>query len=147
MPPESQLAQTIAADLEQLAVGSPTTSLARAEPQREADAVFIQCRYLELPTLGEVAWDLEQFDLAVRRASLATLDGFGVHEFGSRGRRIRRRSGLRLREGEPGSLRLLTEIPGWIVEALASQPATAASNLIALLGVREALRVRVRDLS
>jgi hypothetical protein len=89
---------------------------------------------------------VEQFDLAVRRAAYAIWNHIPADELVERDIRIPRRQGVRLTGTEQGSLELLLSLPPWIVGALASQPATALANLIALLSARETIRVQLRRL-
>lgn len=106
--------------------------------------MFVGWRYQELPVLGALAWDVGQFDLAMRRAAFAARERIPLDRFLVADIRLSRRGGLQLRGAEPGSLELLLDIPVWIVAALASQPTTALVNLLTLIGAREAIRVRLR---
>jgi hypothetical protein len=142
---EAEWARLIGPELERRSRGRGGPSIPQVRLPNEADAVFLNCRYENHPVLGELAWDLEQLDLAVRRAALATERGVPAERFASSKARIPRRLGLQLRGSSAGSLELLLDIPTWIVAALASQPATALANAIALLSAREALRVRIRE--
>jgi hypothetical protein len=119
---------------------------ARRRTARETDvaAVYLGWEYADLPVLGQLAWDFEQFDLALRRASLATSQRLPVARFEETDIRIPRRAGLQLRGANAGSLEILLDIPRWIVAVLASEPVTAVANLIALLGARQAIRVALR---
>jgi len=158
MPIETEWGRLVGVALEDLGQRRSAESRNVAEPWAElrlpqvsrpttaTDAVFIGCRYASYPVLGELAWDVEQFDLAVRRAALATEKGFLVERFLRSDVRVPRRLGLQMRGSTQGSLEILLDIPAWIVAALASQPATAVANLITLLGARESIRVRIRGI-
>jgi hypothetical protein len=143
---ETDWGRQLATELEHIRGGSAGARLPQLRLPREADAVFFGCRYESYPVLGELAWDVEQFDLSVRRAALATREGFSIDRFAGGGVRVPRRVGLQLRGTTSGSLDLVLDIPAWIVAALASQPVMAIANLIQLLGAREAIRVRLRSL-
>jgi hypothetical protein len=107
-------------------------------------AAAIGWRYAERPVLNAFAADAEQFDLALRRAALAVYRRWPIDIYFDEDIRIPRRLGLQLEAARPGSLDVMVAIPVWIVAALASQPATAIANLLALLSEREAVRVQIR---
>ena len=133
-------------DFKRLEDGRPIVRRERRPPLPGADAVLVSWRYKEHPVLGALAWDLEQIDLAMRRATYAVQQNLTVDDVVRPDVRLPRRDGLQLRGSQEGSLGLLVDIPTWIVEALSSQPAIALTNLIVLLSAREAIAVRLRRL-